>query len=414
MLLSAIRPHGFSVARIVLCLLVMMTWGAGARSADAEPVDGSRITHSAAELVRTDRVPGVDFAEGLSQITGTAISPLLGVTGVGVLRYYRTPPALRAALPWFCHPGVWGAGLLLLGVCFFKDSIGSLIPILKKPLDVAELIENKISALVASTAFVPLIALEMARQMGGDVAVRGDVSGVSHAAFLSLGWSSVGWVAVPFAVASFLIVWMASHAINVLIVLSPFGPLDALLKLLRTGFIGVVMACYALSPWLGVAVSMTLLCASMMVAPLAFRVTVFGMILSVDLLWTARGKRHATVEAPHGFLVQRVNGAPLLCMGRVVRGGGGVEFRYRRFLILPERRVNLGNSELTIKRGTFYPSVVRQEGAWTKAVIWLPPRYRGSEEQVSSFLGCGAVLESRLERGWQAVRMWWGSIRNPA
>lgn len=76
--------------------------------------------------------------------------------------------------------------------------------------------------------------------------------------------------------------------------------------------------------------------------------------------------------------------------------------------------MNLGNSELTIKRGTFYPSVVRQEGAWTKAVIWLPPRYRGSEEQVSSFLGCGAVLESRLERGWQAVRMWWGpSIAGP-
>ena len=45
--------------------------------------------------------PGVELARTISEITGVAISPLLGVSTVGAWRYFhaRTPQQL-AHLPW--------------------------------------------------------------------------------------------------------------------------------------------------------------------------------------------------------------------------------------------------------------------------------------------------------------------------
>ncbi|WP_156345528.1 hypothetical protein [Verrucomicrobium spinosum] len=109
-------------------------------------------------------LPGVGLAEGVSQITGTAVSPLLGVSAVGAWKYFTTEEGLRSRLPWYCHPGVWGSCFAVLGLCFLKDFLGAAAPpLVKKPLDFIELFEDKASALVASTAFVPLVAVAMAQ-----------------------------------------------------------------------------------------------------------------------------------------------------------------------------------------------------------------------------------------------------------
>ena len=63
-----------------------------------------RIPKHEHTLPHTDRLPGVDLADGLSQTTGIAISPLLGVTVMGVWRYYKTPESQRAQLPWYNSP----------------------------------------------------------------------------------------------------------------------------------------------------------------------------------------------------------------------------------------------------------------------------------------------------------------------
>lgn len=44
----------------------------------------------------------------------------------------------------------------------------------------------------------------------------------------------------PFAVAVFLLVWFTAHAINVLILLSPWGAVDAALKSLRLSVLGLL------------------------------------------------------------------------------------------------------------------------------------------------------------------------------
>jgi phage terminase large subunit-like protein len=187
------------------------------------------------EMANAEYVPGVTLSQGITEITGVAISPLLGVSSVGAWRYWRTPSAERADLPWYAQPWAWGSGFVLLSLCFLKDSLGMAVPgLLKKPFDMAELFENKVSALVASTAFVPLIAEEMVKH-----SQAGRVVAIPRAAIFDPGLATLDavWLMVPLAVVAFFMVWVCSHAINVMIILSPFSTFDAVLKLMRTGLL---------------------------------------------------------------------------------------------------------------------------------------------------------------------------------
>jgi hypothetical protein len=100
------------------------------------------------------------LAETVSMITGVAISPLMGVSAVGWWQWHNAKtPEQQAALPWFANPLFFVPALLLVGACFLKDTAGIAIPTaLKKPFDVAETAEHKVSGLVATGAFVPIAA----------------------------------------------------------------------------------------------------------------------------------------------------------------------------------------------------------------------------------------------------------------
>jgi len=121
---------------------------------------------------------GQQFAQTISLITGVAISPLMGVSAVGAWQYFHAKtPEQKARLPWFANPLFWVPALLLVGACFVKDSCGVVLPaVLKKPFDVAETIEHKISGLVATGAFVPIAASIFHASSG-----NGDGAGLSAA-----------------------------------------------------------------------------------------------------------------------------------------------------------------------------------------------------------------------------------------
>src|SRR6185295_9650190 len=127
--------------------------------------------------------PGIEAAQTLSMITGVAISPLLGVGAVGAWKYFETPEDKRANLVWYAQPWFWVPALLLVGLVFLKDSLGTAArTVLKRPLDVAETIENKISGLVATGAFVPLVVALMGRE-------NVHVAGLSSAGFAAIDFS---------------------------------------------------------------------------------------------------------------------------------------------------------------------------------------------------------------------------------
>jgi hypothetical protein len=383
-----------NLPRRTLCLFLFCT--SVLTGAEIESISGPKA----------DLVPGVALSQGITEITGVAISPLLGVSSVGAWRYWKTEEAARDSLPWYAQPWAWGTGLGLLALCFLKDSLGTAVPgILKKPFDMVELFENKASALVASGAFVPLIAQEMVTHLQTERAIAvpsGSIMG------MSVAMVDASWVMIPAAVVAFLLVFVCSHAINVMIILSPFSTLDALLKLVRTGVLVAVGVIYLIAPWLAAVVCVGIIVVAAWLAPAAMRLAIFGARYAGDILFPGQGRARATPAQPHAFTMGRVAGLPPRTGGRLeLRDDGSAVFRYRRWCMLDECVIPLPEGSRHVEKGLFSPSLVYRAGESDEAkMLVFLPRYRGHEEKLAAHLKLQGVREHSLVRGFAAVKSW--------
>lgn len=384
----------------LVCLLLVLS-----PAMQAEEVEAAAPVEAVAEYL-----PGVALSQGITEITGVAISPLLGVSTVGAWRYWKTPAAERLSLPWYAHPWAWGTGLALLSLCFLKDSLGTAVPgLLKKPFDMLELFENKLSALVASSAFVPLVAMEMSKHLQAEKAIPLPTASIGSMGFAMIDAS---WLMVPAAVIAFLAVWVCSHAINVLIILSPFSTVDALLKLARTGILVFVALLYWIAPWLAAAICLVLIALAIWLAPSAMRLAIFGARYAADILLPGRGRKRATPEEPHAFTLGRVAGLPPRTGGRIsLLEDGTAVFRYRRCCVLDERVIPLPDAPRHLEKGLFSPSLVQRTRGedGTKILLFLP-RYRGHEETMVRHLKLLGVREHAIARGFAAAKSWCQSL----
>ena len=360
--------------------------------------------------VPAPRVPGVDLAEGISQITGVAVSPLLGVSASGAWRYYHTPTQYRGALPWYCRPEIWGTCFALLAACFLKDAFGTVVPgVLKKPFDMMELFESKLSALVASTAFVPLVMAEMARHQNQTTAQL-FVQDAHHPVALAV--FNMSLLYIPLGVAAFMVVWMTGHAVNVLVALCPFGAVGTVLKLLKTTVLVAIVGTAFLNPFLGAGFALLIIGLAAFLAGPAFRLTVFGTVLAVDTMLPWRAKRVATPDAPHVFTAHGVPGVPARTFGRLKRDTDGVVFCYRPWLVLAPQEVSLPSGQFVMAKGVWYPSLLVSAGSSNSCHTMLnfPPRYRGCEQVIATHFEIHEIRESVLNRGLKAIRAWFTEV----
>ncbi len=375
--------------------------------------------NSPVNLPDTDRLPGVDLAEGLTAITGVAISPLLGVSSIGAWRYFKTPEQQRDQLPWFCHPLAWGIGFAVLLLCLLKDIFGTVAPpLVKKPLDMAELLENKASALVAAAAFIPFISAQVAQNFAAvEFTHHLAIANFNLGAMFPIGAISfdLRLLFIPLGIFTFFVVWLTSHAINVLIALSPFGIVDAILKAFKLAMFTAVVALYAISPLLGAALSLLIILIALFLAPAAFRLTVFGSLMAVDTIFRRWTKNRATPEQAHAFLVNRKLGAPKRTYGRVYPAADGtLKFSYRPWLVFPVRDLELPAGRIAIHKGLLYPSLLHSypdEDNFSRAIIYLP-RYRSHTEAIAAHCQISDIREGKLTRGLRAIRAWLSETLN--
>ncbi len=355
----------------------------------------------------TDRLPGVDLAEGLSQLTGVAISPLIGTSAIGAYRYFRTPAAGRPALPWFCHPATWGLGLSVVSLCFLKDLVGPAAPTLvKKPLDFAELFEDKLSALIACSAFVPFVAAQVTRHLPDPASAT---ASVDTEFVVSAGLPlDPRIIAVPISMVLFALAWMTGHAVNVLVAFCPFGIVDSLLKLGKAAVLGILTITAMINPFLGAAVALAVLVLAIMLAPWAFRLTVFGTLFGLDVLFAKRAGERARPTRPHAFLARAIDRIPVRTYGRLARDQeGSVTFTYRPWLVGLRRRVPLPAGDVTVVRGVIFPSLYHSPNAVGRrrvAVVFLP-RYRKHEETIGTHFAL-AVEDGPVVKSFRAMRQW--------
>jgi hypothetical protein len=352
---------------------------------------------------------GERIAEALAVTTGVPISPLVGVCGLGAYRWWSTPPAMRPSLPWYERPAFWLSGFALALLFAVNTTVGAALPGLKKPMDLVEHFENLASALLAS----PIVLLEVWRLVG-HVVPAGGASGalpLANAGVAALGGvpaalsplASFG--AMAFALLAFVVVFLAFHTIQVLILLSPSTLLDLLLRSFRLGLLGVAGAAAAVDPWIGALFGSLLLASALLIAGWSFRWTVFGTVFAGDLL----GGRSGTVDPARpvpAFATRGLDGVAPRTYGRVEAAGGGAwRFRWRPWLVLPARALPLP-AELAVRRSFLAPTLFRIGGVREPTLLRFPPRYRGHEEELRLRLGAREVRDGRIVRGLRAAWTW--------
>jgi hypothetical protein len=355
---------------------------------------------AASSATSNSKAPGAALAQQISVLTGVAISPLLGTGGYGLIKWWNTPPEQRGNLPWFAQPWFWLPALTLVLLCFIKDTAGTALPTAaKKPFDIAEALENNISGLVATGAFVPFMMM-----MFKD-------AGVPEATISSLGLGAMDltWlynlIMVPIAMVAFFIVFLASNAINVLIILSPFTTVDAGLKGIRLALLGTITVTALANPWVGAAWALVVIALSYFIAGWSFRLSHFGAVYLWDF-FTFRSSRFTPhPEKNRMFLGRRINKIPARTYGTLRRGEKGeLMFKFRPWLFLAERTMTLPEGQYAVGRGLVNSEIVKLEGDDNRTALLLPPRYRSHEEEVVKVYGLTDVRPIGLRAAMKWLR----------
>ncbi len=357
-------------------------------------------------------LPGQEIAQTISLITGVAISPLMGVGAVGAWQYcHAKTPEQKARLPWFADPLFWVPALLLVTMCFVKDSAGMALPaVLKKPFDVAEAIEHKISGLVAVGAFVP-IAASIFHSGTGTGAGAG--LGAAGLAAIDLSWL-YNSLMVPVAMAAFVIVFLASNAINTLILLSPFTVLDAALKVFRTSLIASIAVSSWANPWLGAAWALMVIAFCYLIAGWSLRLSHFGLVFVWDFV-TRRCNRFTPDPAVNNmFLGRKIDKVPARTYGKLSRDDQGrLVLNYRPWLVLPARILVLPETRYAVGKGAFFSEIFQLDGESERIALLLPPCYRSHEERLVAIYNFVDVRPTGLHAVWQWLKSLFGG-KTPA
>ena len=360
----------------------------------------------------TAGVPGAEqMARMISTVTGVAISPLLGMGAVGAWEYFRwqkLPERERGPLPWYANPLFWLPALLVVGLIGAKDVLGTAAPsALKKPFDIAELIENKISGLIAAGLFIP-IATSLFSQHPTTSAFAGmHVAVIDASAFWNV-------LLVPVAVVTFAVVWLVSHAIHVLILISPFTTVDTALKSARLFLLSTVTVTAFSNPWVGAAWSLVLIFAAYLLAGWSFRLMCFGAVYSWDFFTLRNGRFTLDAVSNKMFTAEKIGKTPIRTYGRLVKEDGGkLVFHHRPWLVLPPQRLELPAGRYVVGRGLIYSEVRITEGTGgaSQPVLVLPPRYRSHEETLAQIYGLAGVADVGLRKGLRTV---WDFLRGNA
>jgi hypothetical protein len=300
--------------------------------------------------------------------------------------------------------------MLLVLACFAKDAAGLVVlpALLKKPLDVAETIEHKISGLVATGAFVPIMVniIREANSTGGQ----------PSASLGSLGFAAIDFHAIfydvfmtPVAMAAFFIVFLASNAVNILILISPFSTVDAALKTFRTALLASVVGSAWANPWMGAAWALVIIFISWLIAGWSFRLSHFGVVFLWDYCTGRKSRFTPDAKQNKLFLGRKIQKVPARTYGKLSRNDKGeLSFHYQPWLVLPPRTLVLPDGKYETGRGVFYSEILRVEGDSAKTAMLLPPRYLGHEEAVAKIYNFAGTRDIGLRAAWAWFKNFFG------
>lgn len=395
---------------LLLAILTLVLVHPAPIHAESPPVPPAAAeTDAPDEVVELQRLgmSSVGIADSLSSVTETAISPLLVLGLRGAWVWTTTDADARATLPWFYTPWLWATCLALLGLIALKDvtpsttvhTIGSQL----------EVIESHASALIATpivlamvvnsvTASVDVAAEYVARWT---VPVAWAADGATTVDLVSTGVSTV--LAGAITLGLFVVVWLSSHAVQVLMMLLPFPGVSIVLKTGRLAVLGLLSAAAAIDPIAGAVIAGILVLIAAFAAGWSLRLTVFGSVFVWDFFTFNRVDPEG--RSARAFAA-RLPGVSPRTWGTLSRDDAGWVFTWRPFLIGPKRSRRLDDEVVTIGRALMSPVILTTADERTVRRFRLPPRYRGAEVALAHALSARGPEDVGLGRGIKALFAW--------
>ncbi|MCD8141616.1 MAG: hypothetical protein LUE17_17925 [Planctomycetaceae bacterium] len=356
---------------------------------------------------------GSRLNEAFVALTGEAVNPLFGVTALGIYNYFRTPDALRESLPIYDQPVVWVPLLCIIALMLLNSTLGEAVPFLKVPLNALGDIVNKAGAVAVlplvtkmfADAVAPMAAEHFASLSSSVFPVAYAGEGVLVTTSHSLGWLAGAFVGFVVYAA----VWLTFNVVDVLILICPFPGVDALLKCFRLAVIGMLAGVNYLSTPVAMVIAVLIVAVSLLLAGWSFRLSVFGLVFSTDILFFRKRDVGAGDVGAFSCAGLTAQGVPVRSWGRLEQDeNGGLAFSYRPWLILQRRRIRLdgGAKEYAAGLGLLNPFIVR-DGNPNFPWLRLPPRYRGQKPALAARFGLRRVVACGASG---ALRSWLGEV----
>ena len=362
---------------------------------------------------------GHDMASHISEITGVAASPLLGLTVIGCLEYFNNRDHPER-LPLICSPWIFLPGMLVLLLIAGKDTIGEIYGPLKKPLDMADNAQMCVTAVLAGITMVPGLSDVITQPMAGLVssaihlfsptlayASSTATAGLSgFVATLSIMVSSVATTVI------FAMVWLASNAINVLMLIAPIPFVGGILKSARLGIIAALVIANAIHPLLGLALAVILIVIAYLVVSWSFRLTTLGITIIWD--YAFRKWRFTDIKQEDkiaAFNSRKLDKVPARTYGSVVCDGDELVFEYRPWLILPVKKVcvPIGDADYRVARSLLYPQLIKIDDNDQRVIrlFHLRAKYRKQEvELAEKLMLSGQIIDVGVLKGLKAAWAW--------
>jgi len=353
---------------------------------------------------------GEVLAREIAKTTGIALNPLLCMSALGAYTYYSTDQAARTGLPWHASPKFWGPLAFVLLLIFVKDSSKIALPkILTVPLDAAEtLLEKKATALLALPMLFSAISNgEFEQVQQGAQQVVDAVFPLAFAAGTTMDMAAQSspdmvttLLTYAVIVTLFVVVWVLSHAFNILILLCPFSSFDMVLATARNTLVAAVMG-LSNTPF-GLGLSLVVIVVAVWFFPRALRLVLFGTLVSYDIVLYRLLRRPvpaASLYPVTGFTCCPIADIAPRTYGRIDQEQGEVVLRCRPGIFRREQTVRTGvkTSGCFLKPGILSPVVSQRPVAREDVDFFrLRPQYHDVIEKVAEHLHIKVARETSL------------------
>lgn len=314
------------------------------------------------------------ITSGITQITGLAINPLLVLIVIGVLDWQSLPEGatpLLHANPWF-----WGSLCALLAFSLGLRLLTPLIPGFGKLLKGVILVEQKIMGLLTAGLLIPTIALTMENT---------GLTSSDHAQVAVAGiFGTSGYVVAGLLIYS--VVWVVSHVIDSLVLLSPFALIDATLLTMRGALLAILGVAYWIHPAISAGICCVLIVICFLIAGWCIRINILASTFAFDLL-TLRYKWMRPNQWPIRVFITGKSGlAPTRTRGLLERDPDGLRVRWRRFYWLTKRSTVLHRGSAKLVRGVVWSELYAESSPKVLVTLILPPRYFNHDQWISEHL----------------------------